>query len=84
MGLEEEGWRWYRQGCRQVPPVDVADPLQFEHFDAEMMAALQSHIAAEDAVLLGRVTYQEWAPYWPTSTDEPYARESVSLTSGAT
>jgi dihydrofolate reductase len=19
------------------------------------------------------VTYQEWAPYWPTSTDEPYA-----------
>ena len=32
-----------------------------------------SHIAAEDTILLGRVTYQEWAPYWPTSTDEPYA-----------
>ncbi len=46
---------------------------QFDHFDAEMMTAMTSHIAAEDTVLLGRVTYQEWAPYWPTSTDEPYA-----------
>jgi dihydrofolate reductase len=49
------------------------DKWQFEHFDTEMMAALGSHIAAEDTILLGRVTYQEWAPYWPTSTDEPYA-----------
>jgi len=24
-------------------------------------------------MLLGRVTYQEYAPFWPTSTDEPYA-----------
>jgi len=23
-------------------------------------------------VLLGRVTYQEWAPYWPTSDDQLY------------
>lgn len=22
--------------------------------------------------MLGRVTYQEWALYWPNSTDEPY------------
>jgi dihydrofolate reductase len=34
---------------------------------------LTAHIAEEDAILLGRVTYQEWAAYWPTSTDEPYA-----------
>src|SRR5438552_1087824 len=38
-----------------------------------MGAAMNAHLAAEDAILLGRVTYQEWAPYWPTSTDEPYA-----------
>ena len=24
-------------------------------------------------MLLGRVTYAEWADYWPTSTDEPFA-----------
>ncbi|MEW5961166.1 MAG: dihydrofolate reductase family protein [Chloroflexota bacterium] len=49
------------------------DQWQFDHFDADMMAAMGAHIAAEDTILLGRVTYQEWAPYWPTSTDEPYA-----------
>jgi len=46
---------------------------QFDNFDSEMMAAMSAHIAKEDTILLGRVTYQEWAPYWPTSTDEPYA-----------
>jgi dihydrofolate reductase len=46
---------------------------QFDHFDKEMMAEMGAHIARQGAVLLGRVTYQEWASYWPTSTDEPYA-----------
>ena len=46
---------------------------QFDHFDADMMATMGAHIATEDTVLLGRVTYQEWAAYWPTSHDEPYA-----------
>src|SRR5258708_33545663 len=27
-------------------------------------------INAQDAVLLGRVMYQEWAAYWPTAADE--------------
>lgn len=53
--------------------VEAPDKWQFDHFDAEMAAAMASWIAEEDTVLLGRVTYQEWAPYWPTSTDEPYA-----------
>jgi dihydrofolate reductase len=34
---------------------------------------MEAHISAEDTILLGRVTYQEWVPYWPTSRDEPYA-----------
>jgi dihydrofolate reductase len=46
---------------------------QFDHFDADLMEALAAHIAAEDTILLGRVTYQEWAPGWPTSDAEPYA-----------
>ncbi len=49
------------------------DQWQFDHFDEDMMANMGSHIAAEDTILLGRVTYQEWAAYWPTSIDEPYA-----------
>jgi dihydrofolate reductase len=49
------------------------DQWQFDHFDEDMMAALNAHIANEDTILLGRITYQEWAPYWPNSTDEPYA-----------
>jgi dihydrofolate reductase len=27
----------------------------------------------EDAMLLGRVTYEEWADYWPTSDTQPFA-----------
>ncbi|MDE3087793.1 MAG: dihydrofolate reductase family protein, partial [Chloroflexota bacterium] len=46
---------------------------QFDNFDEDMGAAMGSHIAAEDTILLGRVTYQEWTPYWPTSNEEPYA-----------
>ena len=53
--------------------VEAPNTWQFDAFDGDMMAALEAHLATEDTVLLGRVTYQEWAPYWPTSTDEPYA-----------
>lgn len=44
-----------------------------EHFDEDMAAELQSHIDQTDAILLGRVTYEEWFPYWPTASDEPFA-----------
>ena len=49
------------------------DRWQFDHFDADMLEEMGAHIADEDAILLGRVTYQEWASYWPASADEPYA-----------
>jgi dihydrofolate reductase len=42
-------------------------------FDDEMGAAMGRMLDGQDAVLLGRVTYTEWAGYWPTSTDEPFA-----------
>jgi dihydrofolate reductase len=44
-----------------------------EHFDEDMEEAMMEQLSSQDAVLLGRVTYQEWAPYWPTATDEPFA-----------
>jgi len=53
--------------------VESPDKWQFDLFDADMLAAVESLIAEEDTVLLGRVTYQEWAGFWPTSQDEPYA-----------
>lgn len=46
---------------------------QFDHFDEGMGEFLGSMLAEQDTVLLGRVTYQAWAGYWPTSTDEPFA-----------
>ncbi len=44
-----------------------------EHFDEDMGEAMMEQLISQDTVLLGHVTYQEWAPYWPTATDEPFA-----------
>src|SRR5258707_6836043 len=52
--------------------VESPDTWQ-EHFDEDMGQAMMEQLASQDAVLLGRVTYQEWASYWPTATDEPFA-----------
>jgi dihydrofolate reductase len=52
--------------------VESPDQWQFA-FDEEMGAALSRVLDEQDAVLLGRVTFTEWAGYWPTSTDEPFA-----------
>ena len=52
----------------------VEAPNEWQHaFDPEMGAALSRMLDEQDAVLLGRVTWSEWAGYWPTSTDEPFA-----------
>ena len=53
--------------------VEAPYKWQFDVFDEEMVTVMQNHLDAEDAILLGRVTYEEWVGYWPTSTDEPYA-----------
>jgi dihydrofolate reductase len=53
--------------------VEAPNEWQFDVFNDEMIADLAAQTDAEDAILLGRVSYQEWLPYWPTSTDEPYA-----------
>jgi dihydrofolate reductase len=38
-----------------------------------MRENLRRVIATQDAVLLGRRTYDEWAGIWPTSDNEPFA-----------
>jgi dihydrofolate reductase len=52
---------------------EAPDQWQFDHFDAGMGEFMTAMLDAQDAILLGRVTWQEWAGYWPTSTDEPFA-----------
>src|SRR5207237_9235294 len=52
--------------------VESPDKWQ-EHFDEDMGQAMTEQLASQDAVLLGRVTYQEWASYWPTAPDAPFA-----------
>lgn len=42
-------------------------------FDEVMYANLARTIKAQDTVLLGRRTYDEWAPYWPTAEEQPFA-----------
>src|SRR5215210_9515473 len=48
---------------------------QLPYFNDEMGEAIRAAMAATDAMLLGRVTYQEFASYWPgvSSEDQPFA-----------
>jgi dihydrofolate reductase len=42
-------------------------------FDGVMRENLGRVIATQDAVLLGRRTYDDWSDFWPTSAIEPFA-----------
>ena len=48
---------------------------QLPYFNDEMGEAVGAAMAAADAMLLGRVTYEEFASYWPgvSSEDQPFA-----------
>ena len=49
-------------------------PDSFIHdWDPAMDANLAAVIAEQDAVILGRASYEEWARFWPTSDVEPFA-----------
>jgi dihydrofolate reductase len=45
----------------------------FSDWDEAMDANLATVIATQDAVVLGRRSYDEWAAYWPGSEIEPFA-----------
>jgi dihydrofolate reductase len=54
----------------------VAEGLEdlFVGVDDDVMEEnLRRGIAAQDTVLLGRRTFDEWAGFWPTSNIEPFA-----------
>lgn len=55
--------------------VQAPENWQLPYFNDEMGEAIGAAMAASDAMLLGRVTYQEFASYWPgvSSEDQPFA-----------
>ena len=48
-------------------------PETFFGWDDALDAELAAVIATQDAVVLGRRTYTEWAGFWPSSEIEPFA-----------
>ncbi|MEO5805288.1 dihydrofolate reductase family protein [Devosia sp.] len=55
--------------------VEAPYKFQFDSFDAELGASLGAIMGKVDAVVLGRVGYQEWAGYWPTAQqDDEFAK----------
>jgi hypothetical protein len=52
--------------------VESPDKWHFPYFDEEMGAAVGASFATADAMLMGRVLYNEWGAYWPEHADEPF------------
>ncbi len=48
-------------------------PDRFFGWDDALDASIPRLIATQDAVILGRRSYDEWAQFWPTSEIEPFA-----------
>src|SRR6476659_8514809 len=48
-------------------------PETFFSWDDKLDANLAGVIATQDAVILGRRSYDEWADFWPTSEIETFA-----------
>jgi len=53
--------------------VEAPDQWHFPYFNDEMGAVVGAGMETNKAFLMGRTMYDEWAAYWPTSTDEPFA-----------
>jgi dihydrofolate reductase len=50
--------------------MESPDQWHFPYFDDAMGNAVSEQMAEADAMLLGRVTYQEFASYWPQQGDD--------------
>ena len=52
--------------------VESPDKWHFPYFDDDMGGAVGAGFATADALLMGRVLYDEWAAYWPEHADEEF------------
>lgn len=57
----------------------VADTIVKLRDTEEVLSDFFARVVEEDAMLLGRITYQEWADYWPSSKVEPFASHINSV-----
>jgi dihydrofolate reductase len=53
--------------------VERPDQWHFPYFDDEMAAVVGAGTENNAAFLMGRTLHDEWASYWPDSTNEPFA-----------
>ena len=55
--------------------MESPDQWHFPYFNDEMGEAIEAAMAQADAMLMGRVLYEEWAAYWPQQDPEenPFA-----------
>jgi dihydrofolate reductase len=55
--------------------MESPEKWQFPYFNDEMGEAIGAAMAQADAMLMGRVLYEEWAAYWPQQDPEenPFA-----------
>ena len=60
--------------------IERPDQWHFPYFDEEMGEAIGSQMAASDAMLLGRVTYEEFAAYWPNQSSEVEMADEMNNT----
>ncbi|MQA27282.1 MAG: dihydrofolate reductase [Micromonosporaceae bacterium] len=54
-------------------PTRYFPDFDFSGFDEDMSAHEARVIGAQDTVLLGRKTYDQWSRYWPSSDAQPFA-----------
>ncbi len=52
--------------------MESPEKWHFPYFNDEMGEAIGAAMAQADAMLMGRVLYEEWAAYWPQHADEPF------------
>jgi dihydrofolate reductase len=56
--------------------IESPEKWHFPYFNDEMGAEVGAQMAASDAMLLGRVTYQEFAGFWPNAdASDPFTAQ---------
>jgi dihydrofolate reductase len=64
-GAVDDPRRYFPDADPQLPAPPAFD---------EVMGGLEAEVIGnQDAVLIGRNTFDEWSRFWPTSTEQPFA-----------